>query len=160
MSRLPLRLNALHPDRTGGLGFLNQQRVRISAGPGRADVRAFRGDRRTRLARGRNSPQFQFEILAIVVFLMLLVLLPQTFFTIQLEHAWRIGAGEYGVLGSHYVDTFRRKWLGGHPHTRESLVGSADIQSLADMANAFDVIRTMHSVPVTRDTMCGWGSSS
>lgn len=157
MSRLPLRLNALHPDRTGGLGFLNNS-VFAFLPVLVAQTSVLSAEIAERVwHEGATLPQFQFEILAIVVFLMLLVLLPQTFFTIQLEHAWRIGAGEYGVLGSHYVDTFRRKWLGGHPHTRESLVGSADIQSLADMANAFDVIRTMHLVPVTRDTMLRLG---
>jgi hypothetical protein len=67
-----------------------------------------------------------------------------------LERAWRIGAAEYGVLGSHYVEGFRRKWLHPHPHTRESLIGSADVQSLADLANAFDVIREMYLVPITK----------
>jgi hypothetical protein len=157
MSRLPLRLNALHPDRTGGLGFLNigvfaflpvlvAQTSLLSA---QIAARIWH--------EGATLPQFQLEILAIVVFLMLLVLLPQTFFTIQLERAWRTGAGEYGVLGSHYVDAFRRKWLGGHPHTPESLIGSSDIQSLADLANAFEVIRTMHLVPVTRNTVLRLG---
>jgi len=46
----------------------------------------------------------------VVIFLMLLVLLPQMFCAFQLERAWRTGAAEYGVLGSHYVDSFRRKW--------------------------------------------------
>jgi hypothetical protein len=65
----------------------------------------------------------------------------------------RVGAAEYGALGSQYVEGFRRKWLHPHPHTRESLIGSADIQSLADLANAFDVIREMYLVPITKRTM-------
>jgi len=32
-------------------------------------------------------------------------------------------------------------------------VGSADIQSLADMANSFEVVRGMRVVPITRDTL-------
>ena len=106
---------------------------------------------------GATLPAFKFEILAIVAFLMMLVLLPQMFFAFQLERAWRTGAAEYGVLGSHYVDTFPRKWLGAHPHTRESLVGTADIQPLADFANAFYVIRGMYFVPISRDTLLRLG---
>jgi hypothetical protein len=30
-------------------------------------------------------------------------------------------------------------------------VGSADIQSLADLGNSFEVVRTMRTVPITRD---------
>jgi len=32
-------------------------------------------------------------------------------------------------------------------------VGSADIQSLADLGNSFEVVQTMRLVPVTRDTI-------
>jgi hypothetical protein len=140
MAQIPLRLNALHPDRMGGLGFLNNS-VFAFLPVLVAQTSLLAAQIAERIwHEGATLPQFKFEILAIVVFLMLLVLLPQTFFTIQLERAWRTGAGEYGVLGSHYVDAFRRKWLGGHPHTRESLIGSSDIQSLADLANGFEVI--------------------
>jgi threonine/homoserine efflux transporter RhtA len=33
------------------------------------------------------------------------------------------------------------------------LVGSADIQSLADLANSFEVVRTMRLAPMTRDAI-------
>ena len=153
MSRLPLRLNALHPDRTGGLGFLNASPfafVPILIAE-TSLVSALVAERIWH--EGATLPQFKFEILAVVVFLMLLVLLPQVFFTFQLERAWRLGAADYGVLASNYVDGFRRKWLGAHPHTRESLVGTADIQSLADLTNAFEVIRGMYLVPISRNTV-------
>jgi hypothetical protein len=102
---------------------------------------------------GANLLQFKLDILAVIVLLMLLVLLPQTFFAFQLERAWRVGAAEYGTLGSHYVEGFRRKWLDPHQQPREALIGSADIQSLADLANAFDVIRDMYLVPITKRTL-------
>jgi len=35
----------------------------------------------------------------------------------------------------------------------EAVIGSADIQSLADLNNSFDVIRTMHIVPFTKETI-------
>lgn len=35
----------------------------------------------------------------------------------------------------------------------EPLVGSADIQSLADLANSFDVVNTMRLVPFTLSTV-------
>ena len=153
MSRIPLLLNALHPDRTGGLGFLNASAFAFAPilVANTSLLSAMIAQRIWH--QGATLSQFKIEIFAFVVLLILLVLLPQTFFVVQLERAWRAGAGEYGVLGSRYVDAFRRKWLCTHPHTRESLVGSADIQSLADLANAFDVIRGMYLVPITRNTV-------
>src|SRR5204862_4220953 len=35
----------------------------------------------------------------------------------------------------------------------ELLVGSADIQSLADLGNSFELVRSMRVVPVTRDAV-------
>ena len=32
-------------------------------------------------------------------------------------------------------------------------MGSADVQSLADMGNSFEVVRSMRTVPITRDTL-------
>jgi hypothetical protein len=153
VSRIPLRLNALHPDRTGGLGFLNTS-VFAFAPFLLANTSLLSAMVAQRIwHEGATLPQFKMEILGVVVILMLLVLLPQMFFAIQLERTWRTGSGEYGILGSRYVDGFRRKWLSTHAHTRESLVGSADIQSLADLANAYEVIRDMYLVPITRNTV-------
>jgi hypothetical protein len=153
VSRMPLRLNALHPDRTGGLGFLNTSVfafVPILV----AEASLLSAMIAQRIwHQGATLPQFKVEILAAAVFLMLLVLLPQTFFVVQLERTWRAGGGEYGIFGSRYVNTFQRKWLCAHPHTQETLVGSADIQSLADLANAYEVIRDMYLVPITRNTV-------
>jgi hypothetical protein len=157
MSRIPLRLNALHPDRTGGLGFLNTS-VFAFAPILVANTSLLSAMIAQRIwHQGATLPQFKIELFAFVILLMLLVLLPQTFFVVQLERTWRAGAGEYGTLGSRYVEAFRRKWLGAHPHTREALVGSADIQSLADLANAFEVVRSMYLVPITRNTVLRLG---
>lgn len=157
VSRIPLRLNALHPDRTGGLGFLNTS-VFAFAPFLLANTSLLSAMVAQRIwHEGAALPQFKMEILGVVVGLMLLVLLPQTFFAIQLERTWRTGGGEYGILGARYVEGFRRKWLSNQPHTRESPIGSADIQSLADLGNAYEVIRDMYLVPITRNTVIRLG---
>jgi hypothetical protein len=51
------------------------------------------------------------------------------------------------------VREFDAKWLRGGTPGGEALVGSADIQSLADLANSFDVVRTMRIAPITRDAI-------
>jgi len=39
------------------------------------------------------------------------------------------------------------------PASFTPLVGSADIQSLADLGNSFELVRSMRVVPFTRDTV-------
>jgi hypothetical protein len=51
------------------------------------------------------------------------------------------------------VREFDAKWLRGGAPPGEPLVGSGDIQSLADLSHSFEVIRGMRVVPFTRDTL-------
>ncbi len=39
----------------------------------------------------------------------------------------------------------------------EPLVGSADIQSLADMSGSYDVVQSMRSVPITTQMLIAFG---
>ena len=52
---------------------------------------------------------------------------------------------------SRYVASFRSRWLVG-ADAREGLLGSADIQSLADLATAFGTLRETRPVPLTRQS--------
>ena len=59
----------------------------------------------------------------------------------------RRGLREYGRVATAYVRGFDAKWLRGGAPPGESLLGSADIQSLNDLAGSFDIIRRMRIVP-------------
>jgi len=84
---------------------------------------------------------------------MAVALAPLVFFMFKLAHAKREGAREYGLLAMRYVDEFRDKWLGERRPAGEPLTGSADIQSLADLAGAHDVLREMRVLPFGRQTI-------
>jgi hypothetical protein len=60
---------------------------------------------------------------------------------------------EYGTLAQRYVREFDDKWLRGGAPAGEPLVGSADIQSLADLGNSFEIVRSMRTAPVTKDAV-------
>jgi hypothetical protein len=51
------------------------------------------------------------------------------------------------------VRGFDGKWLRNGTQDIEALMGSADIQSLADMGNSFSVVRSMRIAPITRDAI-------
>ena len=53
-------------------------------------------------------------------------------FAPQLAQTKRTGNREYGALAQWYVRAFDVKWLRGGAPADESLVGSGDIQSLAE----------------------------
>ena len=58
----------------------------------------------------------------------------------------RTGLREYGLLAQRYVLEFDRKWLRGGAAEDEAFVGSADIQSLADLGNSFEIVSGMKLV--------------
>ncbi len=81
------------------------------------------------------------------------VLGPLLVFSPQLAAAKRAGLREYGTLAQRYVREFDQKWLRGGAPADEPLIGSADIQSLADLGNSFEVVKGMRLVPFTLRTV-------
>jgi hypothetical protein len=96
---------------------------------------------------------FKPEMGALAAFLFLLALGPTCVFATGLARARRAGLRQYGSLASAYVLDFDRKWLGPRQPDQEPLLGSADIQSLADLANSFEVIRSVNIFPFGRQTL-------
>jgi len=153
VTRLELDLIPTHPDRVCGLGFLSNT-VYAFAPLALAHgglLAAFIANRIFYL--GATLPQFKIEIAVLVVFVLCIVLGPLLLFAPQLAEAKRKGNREYGTLAERYVRDFDAKWLRGGAPADESLVGSGDIQSLADMSNSFEVVRTMRIVPLTKDAV-------
>ena len=150
---LPLHLNLFHPDRAGGLGFLSSSVVAFEPVLV-AQTILLAGMIGNRIWHaGATLPSFKMEILGVVVFLMLLALTPLSFFVVQLEHAGREARLEYGILASRYVDDFHRKWIERDGADGEPLLGTADIQSLADLGNVYSVVSKMRMVPFSRDAV-------
>ena len=151
--RLPLHLNLFHPDRAGGLGFLSGsvfafEPVLV------AQTMLLAGMIGNRIWHaGATLPSFKMEIVGVVVFLMLLALTPLSFFVVQLERAGRAARREFGILSSHYVDDFHLKWIERHGADGEPLLGTSDIQSLADLGNVYSVVSKMRIIPVSKDAV-------
>jgi len=153
VSRIPMAIVPTHPDRCGGLGFLGG--VSAAFAPwllaqgalvaGTFANQIFFG--------GAELPQFKMEIIAVVALLLTAVMGPLTVFVPVLARAKRVGLREYGSFAQRYVRSFDRKWLRGGATAEEELLGTGDIQSLADLGNSFEVLRGMRAVPFTRDAV-------
>ena len=96
---------------------------------------------------GQDILSFKTEAGGLVVFFMVLVLSPLTVFTPHLLRAKREGLWIYGGFASKYARDFEGKWIDGGAKADEELLGTGDIQSLADLGNSFNVIKEMRPVP-------------
>jgi len=153
VSRIGLQLVPTHPDRAGGLGFLSNLSYAFApllAGQGvlLACVMANRI-----FYAGAKLSDFKMELIAWVAGMLCFVLAPLLVFIPLLVRTKRVGLAEYGELAQRYVREFDRKWLRGGAPSDEALVGSADVQSLADMGNSFEVVKGMKPVPFGKDTV-------
>ncbi len=147
VARLRLTLNPLHPDRAGGLGFLQDSVTAFAIVP-IAESTVLAGVVGSHILHARASlPDYKFEIAGFVVAMLLMLLIPPMFFMGQLiEAKWNM-SHDFGYLAARYTREFREKWLVNPVPGEEGLLGTGDIQSLADLANSHEVLRTMRPVP-------------
>jgi hypothetical protein len=160
VSRIELSIVPTHPDRFGGLGFLSNTVyafavLLVAHG---AMVAAQLANRIFFV--GASLMQYKVEIAVMVVFLLCVVFGPLLVFAPRLARAKRTGLREYGTLAERYVREFDVKWLRGGVPAGEPLVGSADIQSLADLSNSFEVVRSMRVALVTKDALIQLGAAA
>jgi hypothetical protein len=149
VSRLKLNLNALHPDRTGGLGFLALSVGALGLGfLAQTTALAARIGGRI-LHDGATLDSFRAQIWITPVILTGLSILPLSFFSLALVQARLKGAVDYGGLATRYVDEFRRRWMADPSAQKTGLVGSSDIQSLADLANSYQVSTSVRLLPIS-----------
>jgi hypothetical protein len=146
-SRLNLKLIPTHPDRAGGLAFLGRSSyafapILFAQGAMLSGMIANRV-----LYGGQSLMSFKMEAVGLIGIFMLAILGPLTVFTPKLARAQRQGLAEYGVLASRYVDEFEQKWVKGRAVPSDELLGTGDIQSLADLGSSYAAIGDMRAVP-------------
>jgi hypothetical protein len=149
VSRLELDLEPTHPDGMAGLHFvvLSEHAYRpflLAMGSVLSGMIANRI-----FHTGAALLDFKLEIAGTVVLLLLMALGPLVPFTSNLRRIRRWGIMEYGGLGQRYARDFRGKWTGDGGAAGEQLLGTADIQSLADLRNAFLVVEEIPLMPFT-----------
>ena len=153
VSRLELSFMPIHPDRCGGLSFLamvSQAFAPVLVAQGVVLAGSFANKI---FFAGAKLPAFKLEIIGLVTVMVFAVLGPLLVFLPQLAAARRKGLREYGTLAARYAREFDHKWLRGGAPADEPLLGSADIQSLADLGNSYAVVKEMRLVPFTMRTV-------
>jgi hypothetical protein len=146
VNRIELNLIPTHPDRCGGLSFLGKSSyafapILFAQGAILAGIVADRV-----LYRGETLQSFRFQIGGFIVFFVAAVLAPLLMFSTRMAQAKRKGLADYGLLAQRYVESFDQKWVRESLPSAE-LLGTGDIQSLADLGNGYQVIREMRTVP-------------
>ena len=149
VSRLDLQLMPTHPDGTAGLGYLEVVHAHFTS-----MILALSVVQSAMLAEELSSGTASFEAIypafALVLVVVAVLFLGPLFIFMSRLWACRVkGLSDYMVFGSSYVNGFDRKWLGKGEPDREPLLGTSDLQSLADLGNSISVVRDMRVVPIS-----------
>ena len=148
VSRLNLHVIPGHPDRAGGLGSLEGVHERVTP-----LVIAFSILECASFAESISAGSLAATELYSSLTLLLLVdsalfLAPLLVFTDKLWDARTKGVGRYMSLAARYVSEFELKWLRDDIPADAPLLGNPDLQSLADLADAVNVVKGMRWVTI------------
>jgi hypothetical protein len=153
MHNLNLELFPTHPDEAAGLGFVGETQ-RLFAVLLFAYSFAVSGVLANQVVYD-TIPLKQFAApIALYTLLGVIVIVgPLVIFSAQLIQTKRRGLHQYGALATTYTGDFHRKWIRGEDASNEPLLGTADIQSLADLGNSYGFIERMNAIPVDPRTI-------
>ncbi|MGB8900952.1 MAG: hypothetical protein WCC90_17670 [Methylocella sp.] len=149
LAKLDLHLVPIHPDGAAGLGYLEIVQTHFTA-----LVLAISIVVSASFAEEISSGKTVFEViypafaLTLIVELAL-IFLPPCVFAFRLRACQEKGLCDYMVFAARYVNDFEKKWLNASAIPADPLLGTADLQSLADLSNSVGIVRNMRWVPVS-----------
>lgn len=151
--RLDLQLIPTHPDEAAGLGFVGETQrffgiLLFAFSLGSTGVLA------NEVVYGKE-PLINFApgIAIYVVVAIICLVGPLALFAGTLIRIKREGLHQYGTLARTYTQLFQRKWIQNQNPDQEPLLGTGDIQSLADLGNSYALVEKMGSLPIDFHTL-------
>jgi hypothetical protein len=152
--KLDMQLFPTHPDEAGGLGFVGEAQryfgvILFALSLATVGVLA-RSIVYDHIPLATYGPLIATYVVVAVV----TVIGPLAVFAGVLYKTKRLGLQQYGTLATSYTGSFHHKWINHQGPQREPLLGTDDVQSLADLGNSFGFIKKMKPLPLDlRDLM-------
>jgi hypothetical protein len=153
ISRLRLRLLPGHPDRAAGLSHLEVVQALFAPlvmAISIAMASSFASD----IAGGKMAWEALLANIVVIVLVdAVLFVAPLLIFVPQMLACRIRGVREYRALAERYVHDFESKWLRPPAPDSEPLLGTADIQSLADLGTSLERVESMRLLPISLRTV-------
>jgi hypothetical protein len=146
VSRLDLSLVPTHPDRVGGLAFL--QRLPTGFAPVVLGLSAVFSARVAHdvLHHGVHLSALRLPMIGFFVLVLVLFLAPLLVFTPRLLAAKREARPEYGALVGEHGRLVHRRWILREPVGEDSLLAAPEIGPVADTLALYEAVRKMRPV--------------
>jgi hypothetical protein len=145
-----LHLVPTHPDGAAGLGYLEVTQthfIPLALALSTLQAAAFAEE----ISSGTMPFEGIYPVIPVILVVMVVLCIGPAFIFLPRLWACRVkGLSDYMQFASRYVSGFDSKWVSGAAADEEPLLGTPDLQSLADLANSIAIVRNMRAVPVGR----------
>ncbi len=149
VSRLDLQLTPTHPDHSGGLGFLAWGLACFSPVLFCFSTVMSAGFAYEIFHRGESLDSLKYHLVVYVLTALVILHLPLLSYCMRLSRCRFAGLLEFSALAWRYDREFDEKWIKQpQEQNQEQLLGSADVQSLADIATAYEHAEEMWLMPL------------
>jgi hypothetical protein len=159
LARMDLELAPAHPDGVGGIGYLEIVHTRFAALALAISLivsAIFAED----IASGRIGLKAVYPALFMTLLMdFALFVAPLCVFAFKLRARQEKALRDYTELSSRYVAAFERKWI-RNEDPKEPLLGTPDLQSLADLTTSVTVVRKMRLAPISARLLAVIGTAA
>jgi len=148
ISRMKLNLLPTNPDLSAGLRFIGIAQVFFGfIGLAQSSVTSAQIAEWIIITNSQLS-DYYVSIAVNILIAAFLLLSPVLLFITKLSKVKLKGIMDYGVISGKYINSFDERWIKGINPGNEQLLGTGDIQSLADLYNSYQIVEKMRTVPI------------
>jgi len=152
IARLDLAILPTHPDRSGGLGFLDRLPalfVPVVLAVGIVLASRWAHDA---VYHGLAMQSVRAEMIAFVVVAVTLFVLPLLAFAVPLKKAKKQALLDYGALVCRHGRLVHQRWIEGRPIADDAVLDAPELGPVADTAALFDSVKALRTVPIGKST--------
>ena len=148
LARLDLSLVPTHPDRAGGVGFLEW--LPVAFAPVVLAISIVVASRLAHEAVYHDVAlqAVRVQMLVFVIVAVALFLLPLLAFAGPLKRAKRKALLDYGALVGRHGRLVRQRWIEGRPLDDDAVLNAPELGPVADTGAVFDAVKAMRTVPL------------
>ena len=153
VSRLELELTPTHPDRAGGLGFLGWGQASFSLVVMAVSAVLSGAVAREIIHRGSSLDSLKYHVMIFLVLVIVVVHAPLLAFVGKQARCRFDGLLNFGTLIWRHDLAFDEKWVRVLEHNSETLLGSPDVSSTADIGEVYEHVKRMQLIAIDKQAV-------
>ena len=153
LAALPLSLVPTHPDRVGGLGFLESMPTAFALAILAFSAVYSAGWAHDVLYHGMNVASLKVPVGGFLVLVAVVFLAPLVVFGGPLRRTKRAALLDYGALVADHGRTVHHRWIDKKPVEDDTLISAPEIGPVADVQAIYEAVQKMRPIPIGKSTL-------